>query len=88
MSAVGLGCVSAWENSLRVNVFRLTPIIELCWRRSVRPTGLKTGKAQGEHITSAIGDREDLRDVIMSLGGWGQRWIESSVTLKNFDPSL
>jgi len=31
---------------------------------------------------------EDLRDVIMSLGGWGQRRIESSVTLKNLDPSL
>jgi hypothetical protein len=24
----------------------------------------------------------------MSLGGWGQRWIESSVTLKNLDSSL
>ena len=31
---------------------------------------------------------EDLRDVIMSLGGWGQRWIESSLTLRNLDPSL
>jgi len=26
--------------------------------------------------------------VIVSLGGRGQRWIESSVTLKNLDPSL
>ena len=31
---------------------------------------------------------EDLRDVIMSLGVWGQRWVESSLTLKNLDPSL
>ena len=31
---------------------------------------------------------EDLRDVIMSLGVWGQRWIESSLSLKNLDPSL
>ena len=31
---------------------------------------------------------ENLRDVIMSLGVWGQRWIESSLTLKNLDPSL
>ena len=26
--------------------------------------------------------------MIMSLGTWGQRWIEKSVSLKNLDPSL
>jgi hypothetical protein len=31
---------------------------------------------------------EDLRGVIMSLGLWGHRWIESSLSLKNLDPSL
>ncbi len=31
---------------------------------------------------------EDLRPVVMSLGFWGQRWIESSLSLKNLDPSL
>lgn len=31
---------------------------------------------------------EDLRPVVMSLGIWGQRWIESSLSLKNLDPSL
>ena len=31
---------------------------------------------------------EDLRGVIMSLGVWGQRWVESSLSLKNLDPSL
>jgi DNA-binding HxlR family transcriptional regulator len=31
---------------------------------------------------------EDLRGVVMSLGAWGQRWIESSLSLKNLDPSL
>ena len=31
---------------------------------------------------------EDLRGVIMSLGIWGQRWVESSLSLKNLDPSL
>jgi DNA-binding HxlR family transcriptional regulator len=29
---------------------------------------------------------EDLRPVVMALGIWGQRWIESSVSLKNLDP--
>jgi DNA-binding HxlR family transcriptional regulator len=31
---------------------------------------------------------EELRPVIMSLGAWGQRWVESSLSLKNLDPSL
>jgi DNA-binding HxlR family transcriptional regulator len=31
---------------------------------------------------------EDMRDIIMSLGVWGQRWVESSLSLKNLDPSL
>ena len=31
---------------------------------------------------------EELRPVVMSLGTWGQRWIESSLSLKNLDPSL
>jgi DNA-binding HxlR family transcriptional regulator len=31
---------------------------------------------------------EDLRGIIMSFGVWGQRWVESSLSLKNLDPSL
>jgi DNA-binding HxlR family transcriptional regulator len=31
---------------------------------------------------------EELREVVMALGFWGQRWVESSVSLKNLDPSL
>src|SRR5262245_52834515 len=31
---------------------------------------------------------EDLRPVVMALGFWGQRWVDSSVSLKNLDPSL
>jgi DNA-binding HxlR family transcriptional regulator len=31
---------------------------------------------------------EDLRPVVMALGVWGQRWVESNLTLKNLDPSL
>ncbi|MPY69475.1 MAG: transcriptional regulator [Alphaproteobacteria bacterium] len=31
---------------------------------------------------------EDLRPVVMSFGSWGQRWVESSLSLRNLDPSL
>src|SRR5262249_52461719 len=39
-----------------------------------------------EYKLTAAG--EDLRPVVMSLGIWGQRWVESSLSLKNLDPSL
>lgn len=39
-----------------------------------------------EYKLTAAG--EDLRPVVMSLGTWGQRWVESSLSLKNLDPSL
>lgn len=31
---------------------------------------------------------EDLRSVVMALGLWGQRWVDSNLTLRNLDPSL
>lgn len=31
---------------------------------------------------------EDLRPLIMGLGKWGQRWVESKLSLRNLDPSL
>jgi DNA-binding HxlR family transcriptional regulator len=47
------------------------------------PTG--QGSAVEYRLTEA---GEDLRPVVMSLGIWGQRWVESSLSLKNLDPSL
>lgn len=31
---------------------------------------------------------EELRPLIMGLGNWAQRWMESRLSLKNLDPSL
>ena len=31
---------------------------------------------------------EDLRDVVIAMGMWGQKWVESSLSLQNLDPSL
>jgi DNA-binding HxlR family transcriptional regulator len=48
--------------------------------------GLKrTSRGGGAEYRLTPAD-EDLRDVVMSLGLWSQRRIESS--LKNLDPSL
>ena len=50
-------------------------------------TTTRTGQpGQVEYRLTEAG--EDLRGIIMSLGVWGQRWVESSLSLKNLDPSL
>ena len=30
----------------------------------------------------------DLREVVIAMGMWGQKWVESTLSLKNLDPSL
>ena len=49
---------------------------------------VKSGDKNGTAEYKLTKAGEDLRGVIMSIGTWGQRWIESSLSLKNLDPSL
>lgn len=42
-------------------------------------------KVQEYRLTEA---GEELKPLILGLGFWGQRWVESQVSLKNLDPSL
>ena len=37
------------------------------------------------HLTDA---GRELRSVVEAMGLWGQKWVESSLSLKNLDPSL
>ncbi len=37
------------------------------------------------HLTEA---GQDLRPVVEAMGFWGQKWVESRLSLKNLDPSL
>jgi DNA-binding HxlR family transcriptional regulator len=78
-------------NELRRGVPRMSPTLLSKRLKELEQAGLISTSASGpagvtEYRLTAAG--EDLRGVVMSLGGWGQRWIESSLTLKNLDPSL
>lgn len=78
-------------NDLRRGVPRMSPTLLSKRLKELEGAGVISARATGrsgiaEYKLTAAG--EDLRDVIMSLGSWGQRWIESSLTLKNLDPSL
>jgi DNA-binding HxlR family transcriptional regulator len=78
-------------NDLRRGVPKMSPTLLSKRLKELEEAGVISARTKGpggaaEYKLTAAG--EDLRDVIMSLGIWGQRWIESSLTLKNLDPSL
>jgi DNA-binding HxlR family transcriptional regulator len=78
-------------NDLRRGVPRMSPTLLSKRLKELEGAGVIAARATGqagvvEYTLTPAG--EDLRDVIMSLGVWGQRWIESSLSLKNLDPSL
>jgi len=78
-------------NDLRRGVPRMSPTLLSKRLKELEEAGVIAARAKGRagtvdyKLTQA---GEELRGVIMSLGNWGQRWIESSLTLKNLDPSL
>jgi len=78
-------------SDLRRGLPRMSPTLLSRRLKELEKTGIISARASGrpravEYKLTAAG--EELRGVIMSLGTWGQRWIESSITLKNLDPSL
>jgi DNA-binding HxlR family transcriptional regulator len=84
-------CGSTRFNDLRRGVPRMSPTLLSKRLKELEDAGViiahKT-KQPGilEYKLTEAG--EELRGIIMSLGVWGQRWVESSVSLKNLDPSL
>jgi DNA-binding HxlR family transcriptional regulator len=84
-------CGTTRFNDLRRGVPRMSPTLLSKRLKELAEAGViavcPTGQpGTVEYKLTEAG--EDLRGVIMSLGGWGQRWIESSLSLKNLDPSL
>lgn len=78
-------------NDLRRGVPRMSPTLLSKRLKELVEAGVITAtpspqKGATEYKLTQAG--EDLRGPIMSLGVWGQRWIEASLTLKNLDPSL
>jgi DNA-binding HxlR family transcriptional regulator len=84
-------CGSTRFNDLRRGVPRMSPTLLSKRLKELVEAGVITARPSGpagavEYRLTEAG--EDLRDTIMSLGAWGQRWVESSISLKNLDPSL
>jgi DNA-binding HxlR family transcriptional regulator len=79
-------------NDLRRGVPKMSPALlstrlkELELAGVIERRPLRSEKGVFEyHLTDA---GKDLRPVVEAMGLWGQKWVESSLSLKNLDPSL
>lgn len=77
-------------NDLRRGVPRMSPALLSKRLKELEKAGVvavvrRNGGTAEYHLTPA---GEELRDVIMGLGFWGARWVESQLSLRNLDPSL
>jgi DNA-binding HxlR family transcriptional regulator len=83
-------CGSKRFNELRKGVPRMSPALLSQRLRELENAGIvqREQKPAGGfeyHLTEA---GEDLRGVVESIGGWGQRWIDADISLRNLDASL
>jgi DNA-binding HxlR family transcriptional regulator len=83
-------CGSTRFNDLRRGVPRMSPALLSKRLKELEKAGVvaiarRNGGAAEYHLTAA---GEDLRGIIMGLGFWGTRWVESQLSLRNLDPSL
>ena len=78
-------------NDLRRGVPLISPTLlskrlkELEESGVVEATPISPGGPLEYRLTAA---GEDLRGIVMALGIWGQRWVDSNLSLRNLDPSL
>ncbi len=83
-------CGTRRFNDLRKGVPRMSPsllskrLVEMREAGIIREVSLPKGGKEYE-LTEA---GEELKPIVMAMGFWGQRWVESKVSLKNLDPSL
>ncbi|CCF18580.1 conserved protein of unknown function [Pseudorhizobium banfieldiae] len=83
-------CGSTRFNELRRGVPRMSPALLSKRLKELEKAGVivveRSAGGGVEYRLSQSG--EDLRPIIMDLGVWAQRWMESRLSLKNLDPSL
>jgi DNA-binding HxlR family transcriptional regulator len=79
-------------NDIRRGVPKMSPSLLSKRLRDLEAAGVVERRAipgEGgvqEYLLTDAG--RDLRAVVESIGFWGQKWVESSLSLKNLDPSL
>ncbi len=83
-------CGTTRFNELRRGVPRMSPTLLSKRLTQLEEAGVvhperNAGGIVEYHLTEA---GEELRPLVMGMGFWGQRWVESRISLRNLDPSL
>lgn len=83
-------CGTTRFNDLRRGLPKMSPALLSKRLKELQQAGVitvsrKTSSSVEYHLSDA---GEELRSLIMGLGNWAQRWMESRLSLKNLDPSL
>ncbi len=84
-----LMCGSTRFGDLRRGLPRMSPTLLSKRLKELELAGvirIDRGPAGPEYRLTEAG--EELRPLVLGLGRWGQRWVESRLTLRNLDPSL
>lgn len=83
-------CGTTRFNDLRRGLPRMSPALLSKRLKELERAGvvlaIANEKGAIEYHLSPAG--EDLRPIVMEIGFWGQRWVDSQMSLKNLDPSL
>lgn len=79
-------------NDLRRGVPRMSPTLLSKRLKDLEEAGIierrpvRAERGAYEYRLTPAG--QDLREVVIAMGMWGQKWVESSLSLRNLDPSL
>jgi DNA-binding HxlR family transcriptional regulator len=83
-------CGSQRFNDIRRGVPKMSQTLLSKRLKELEQAGLIIARynanGSSEYRLTAAG--EDTRDLVMTLGYWGQHWVETRQSLKNLDPSL
>jgi DNA-binding HxlR family transcriptional regulator len=78
-------CGSQRFNDIRRGVPRMSATLLSKRLKELERAGLVINSGSEYRLTAA---GEDMRELVMTLGFWGQRWVETRQSLQNLDPAL
>jgi DNA-binding HxlR family transcriptional regulator len=83
-------CGTTRFNDLRRGVPRMSPSLLSKRLKELEGAGVvravRSAAGATEYRLTEAG--EELRPIVLGMGFWGQRWVESQLTLRNLDPAL
>ncbi|MDQ2633745.1 MAG: helix-turn-helix transcriptional regulator [Pseudomonadota bacterium] len=76
-------------NDLRRGVPRMSPALLSKRLKELEKAGIVSVSRENGTVEYGLTPAgQDLRDLVVGLGLWGSRWVESQLSLRNLDPTL